>query len=121
MRRVDELAAIGADVREAQRRRESGERIRGEEDIETFISTMNLAKLHGDVGKLAEAEALLTRAVDVGRRTLGEEHPRWIGAMNNLATVYGSQGKFAEAEPILQDAERRTAAHPFRGTASRTR
>ena len=55
-------------------------------------------KLYADVGRLAEAEALLNRLLEGARPTLGEEHPLVLSALNNLAAVYYSQGKYAELD-----------------------
>jgi tetratricopeptide (TPR) repeat protein len=76
-----------------------------------------LGLLYRSEGKYAEAEVVLTRALDIRRRVLGADHPDTIKSMNSLASVYRSQGKIAEAETLLTsvlEARRRVLgpAHP---------
>ncbi len=77
----------------------------------------NLANLYRVQGKLAEAEPLYVKALEVSRRTLGAEHPATLRRKTKLAVLYRDQGKPAQAEPLLfqaLEAQRRSlgAEHP---------
>ena len=50
------------------------------------------------VGRHAEAEPLLVKALEGQRRVLGEEHPRTLESMNNLIKLYEAWGKPEQAE-----------------------
>ena len=92
-------------------------RAQGAEHNDTLICMNMLGLLYRSEGKYAEAERVLTRALDIRRRTLGADHPDTIKSMNSLARLYRSEGKIAEAETMLTsvlEARRRVLgpAHP---------
>ena len=60
-------------------------------------------------GKLAEAEPLYQRAIEIGEKTLGPDHPNIATRLNNLATLLQDQRKLAMAEP--QPKVLRTQSH----------
>jgi tetratricopeptide (TPR) repeat protein len=53
------------------------------------------------LGKYAQAEPLLQRALLIREQHLGAEHPDTATSLNNLAGLYWSQGNYAQAEPLL--------------------
>src|SRR5918996_946183 len=55
-------------------------------------------------GKLAEAVALVQRALAIGENPLGPEHAEVATSLHTLARLYGAQGKYAEAEPLQRRA-----------------
>src|SRR5271155_4042127 len=59
-----------------------------------------LGHLYADQGKLAEAEAMYTRALQGKEEALGPKHTSTLGTVNNLGTLYADQGKLAEAEAM---------------------
>ena len=52
----------------------------------------------------AQAETLLTKALEESRRVLGEEHRDTAKFMYTLGRLYYDEGKFAQAEPLLTKA-----------------
>jgi tetratricopeptide (TPR) repeat protein len=76
----------------------------GEEHRNTLMDMNNLAVIYRSQGKDAEAEALLTRAVDLQRRVLGEQHPYTLLSMSNLGVLYRDHSRYAESEPLLSRA-----------------
>ena len=61
-------------------------------------------------GRIAEAEPILRRALELRRKKFGGAHTKVAQTLNNLALVFDEQGKF---ERIGSDAPR-GAAHPAR-------
>jgi tetratricopeptide (TPR) repeat protein len=61
----------------------------------------NLAAVYRNRGKLAEAEPLLVRWLEVGRRVKGEEHLDTLHVMEDLADLYYAQRDYSRAEPLL--------------------
>jgi tetratricopeptide (TPR) repeat protein len=53
------------------------------------------------LGRYADAEPLLVRAMEICREALGERHPNYAGSLNNLAMSYKAMGRHADAEPLL--------------------
>ena len=47
-----------------------------------------------DIGKLADAETLLRRAVEGREATLGEDHPDTLTSVNNLGSLQISLARF---------------------------
>jgi tetratricopeptide (TPR) repeat protein len=60
----------------------------------------NLGYLYADQGKLAEAEAMYTRALQGKEEALGLKHTSTLDTVNNLGNLYKDQGKLAEAEAM---------------------
>jgi CHAT domain-containing protein/Tfp pilus assembly protein PilF len=51
-------------------------------------------------GDYAEAEVLLTRALEIDVKALGSDSPEIANILNNLAEAYREQGKYADAEQM---------------------
>ncbi|KAF1954406.1 HET-domain-containing protein, partial [Byssothecium circinans] len=64
----------------------------------------NLAALYADQGKLAEAEAMYSRALQGKEEALGPKHTSTLNTVNNLGNLYADQGKLAEAEAMYSRA-----------------
>ena len=79
------------------------EKVLGPAHADVSVSLNNLASLYEDMGKYAEAEPLLRRALGIDEKVFGD-HPELAADVNNLALLYQEQGKFAEAEPLLRRA-----------------
>ena len=62
---------------------------------------VSLGNLYADQGKLAEAEAMYTRALQGKEEALGPKHTSTLDTVNNLGALYKDQGKLAEAEAML--------------------
>ncbi|KAL5372603.1 hypothetical protein DPSP01_013357 [Paraphaeosphaeria sporulosa] len=62
-----------------------------------------LGNLYADQGKLAEAEAMYSRALQ-GYEALGPKHTSTLQTVNNLGALYADQGKLAEAEAMYSRA-----------------
>jgi tetratricopeptide (TPR) repeat protein len=60
----------------------------------------SLGILFFDQGKLAEAEAMYTRALQGSEEALGPKHTSTLSTVNNLGSLYKNQGKLAEAEAM---------------------
>jgi tetratricopeptide (TPR) repeat protein len=59
-----------------------------------------LGLLYADQGKLADAEAMYTRALQGYEEALGPKHTSTLDTVNNLGLLYADQGKLAEAEAM---------------------
>ncbi|KAI9685462.1 MAG: hypothetical protein M1822_004593 [Bathelium mastoideum] len=66
----------------------------------------NMGNLFKDQGKLAEAEAMYTRALQGTEEALGPKHTSTLDTVNNLGLLYADQGKLAEAEAMYTRALR---------------
>ena len=55
------------------------------------------AELYMSLGRYAEAEPLLTEALEMSKQLLGSKDPDVATSLNNLALLYKSQGRYAEA------------------------
>ena len=64
----------------------------------------NLAQLYGDVGRDAEAEPMLKRALAIMEKAVGLESVDISFELNNLAALYQRQQRYAEAEPLFKRA-----------------
>ncbi|HMF17611.1 MAG TPA: serine/threonine-protein kinase, partial [Gemmataceae bacterium] len=53
---------------------------------------------------VAEAQALLERALATSRKLMGEDHPTTVACYQQLGRIFSAQGKFAEAEGALTKA-----------------
>ena len=62
----------------------------------------NLASLHFEEGRYAEAELLYKRSLAVREKALGPDHPAVGTLLNNLAGLYRAQGRYAEAESLYK-------------------
>ncbi|KAH9210981.1 hypothetical protein DL95DRAFT_437398 [Leptodontidium sp. 2 PMI_412] len=56
------------------------------------------------LSKLAEAEAMYTRALQGSEEALGPKHTSTLSTVNNLGMLYADQGKLAEAEAMYTQA-----------------
>jgi tetratricopeptide (TPR) repeat protein len=74
----------------------------------TLEQTARVLTLKGDgdalaaKGKLAEAEAKYSEALEISRKVSGPDHPETISAIRNLADFYYSHGRHQEATALLQ-------------------
>jgi len=65
----------------------------------------NIAYLNNTVGRMAEAEKMYQRALDVYEKAWGRpDHTSTLDTVNNLALLYSKQGRMAEAEKMYQRA-----------------
>jgi tetratricopeptide (TPR) repeat protein len=64
----------------------------------------NLGAVLLDIGRYAEAQTHLVRALSLAERRYGSEHPRLAAALNNLGTVEKELGDYSGAETHLQRA-----------------
>jgi tetratricopeptide (TPR) repeat protein len=64
----------------------------------------NLARLLKDTNRLAEAEPLQRRALEIDEKAYGPEHPRVAIRLNNLAALLTATNRLAEAEPLMRRA-----------------
>ncbi|KAL5371686.1 hypothetical protein DPSP01_014087 [Paraphaeosphaeria sporulosa] len=64
----------------------------------------NLGILYRNQGKLAEAEAMYSRALQGYEEALGPKHTSTLLTVNNLGLLYADQGKLAEAEAMYRRA-----------------
>ncbi|KAF4629991.1 hypothetical protein G7Y89_g8153 [Cudoniella acicularis] len=60
----------------------------------------SLGHLWFDQGKLAEAQAMYTRALQGYEEALGPKHTSTLSAVGNLGNLYKDQGKLAEAQAM---------------------
>ncbi len=78
-------------------------------------SLNNLAALHENQGRYAEAEPLYKRALAIQEETLGPDHPHVAILLSNLAVLYRNQGRYAEAIKAI-----RRASTIYRDRAARS-
>jgi tetratricopeptide (TPR) repeat protein len=52
--------------------------------------------------RLAEAEPLMRRALDIDEKSFGHEHPNVAIRLNNLAQLLQDTNRLAEAEPLME-------------------
>jgi uncharacterized protein (DUF2164 family) len=64
----------------------------------------NLGLLYANQGKLTEAEAMYSRALQGYEEALGPKHTSTLSTVNNLGNLYKDQGKLAEAEAMYSRA-----------------
>ncbi|MCL4203295.1 MAG: CHAT domain-containing protein [Pirellulaceae bacterium] len=113
-RRVAELYAqqqFERAIPVAERSRAVAEQHWGKQHPNYATSLCNLAELHHELGRYAEAEPLYLEAIEIRRRTLGELDPYLAYTLNCLAELYRLTGRYAEAESRQREALeiRRTA------------
>jgi tetratricopeptide (TPR) repeat protein len=76
----------------------------GPEHPDTLISMESLADAYEYEGKHAQAEALLSRTLEVERRVLAPEHPDILFVLADLGQMYQRQGKYDLAENYAEQA-----------------
>ena len=64
----------------------------------------NLGQLLQATNRLAEAESLIRRALDIDEQTYGAKHPQVATALNNLAQLLKATNRLMEAEPLMRRA-----------------
>ncbi len=77
------------------------ESTRGPEHPDTLRSSGQLGLIYLYQSRFAEAEPLLTSALDGLRRSQGYENPDTLAAMSSLGWLYIEQARYGEAEPLL--------------------
>ena len=69
----------------------------------------NLGQLLNRLGRRAEAQKMLTEAVELSTQREGADHPETLGIMNNLATTLQATGHQKRAEDVeIVDAKNNT-------------
>ena len=91
----------------------AGERS-GAQDLGFAGTLYNLAILRRRQGRLAEAEELYHRALEIREREEGPNHPDVATPLNNLAGLEAARGDYDAAQPLLERALaiRQTALGP---------
>jgi tetratricopeptide (TPR) repeat protein len=89
----------------------------GEIHHSTATAWNNLATVYRLEGRLADAEPLQLKAVEVWRAVSGDEGPETLNTMSRLAMLYQAQKRYAEAEDVwtrVLEVQRRIlgAKHP---------
>jgi tetratricopeptide (TPR) repeat protein len=64
----------------------------------------NLASLLRAKNRLAEAEALMRRALAIDEQSYGPDHPNVAIRLNNLARMLQDTNRLADAEPLFRRA-----------------
>src|SRR5262249_53900983 len=64
----------------------------------------NLGGVYYGMGRLAEAETLFRRSLEIREKTLGPDHPDVAIGLNNLAELYRAQGRLPDAEALFKRA-----------------
>ncbi|KAL9619028.1 MAG: hypothetical protein Q9160_006349 [Pyrenula sp. 1 TL-2023] len=67
-------------------------------DLEWALDSFG--NLYANQGKLTEAEAMYTRALQGKEEALGSKYTSTLNTVNNLGNLYKNQGKLAEAEAM---------------------
>jgi serine/threonine protein kinase/tetratricopeptide (TPR) repeat protein len=76
-------------------------------DPEVLEESLNeLGDIERYRGRLAEAEPILNRALELRRKKFGGAHTKVAQTLNNLALIYDEEGKLAEAEATHREALR---------------
>ena len=75
-------------------------RVLGAEHPDTLHGAANLAATYTTLGRLAEAEELEVKTLEVSRRVRGAAHPATLHVARNLARTYHTQGRDADAEEL---------------------
>jgi serine/threonine protein kinase/tetratricopeptide (TPR) repeat protein len=78
-------------------------RVLGPADVGTLTVTHGLATHLTGLGRPAEAEDILTPALDTMRESLGDTDPATIIALNSHGLNLIMLGRFAEAEPVVNE------------------
>lgn len=72
----------------------------------SIISTVlnNLGRLLSETNRLAEAEPLMRRALEIDEQAFGPDHPHVGGDLNNLALILLATSRHTEADPLMRRA-----------------
>jgi tetratricopeptide (TPR) repeat protein len=76
----------------------------GPDHPSTATALNNLAALLQATNRLAEAEPLMARVVEIFEISYGKDHPNVATALNNLAQLLQATNRLAEAEPLMRRA-----------------
>ena len=68
------------------------------------VASNNLAQLLQRTNRLAEAEPLMRRALEIDEVAFGKQHPTVAIRLNNLATLLRDTNRIREAEPMIRRA-----------------
>ncbi len=79
--------------------------------VEASIPRANLAAVYAAQKRYADAEPLLSRAVDVRRQALGEDHPLTAAAMAHHGEVLRMLGRRREGERVMARAKEILSRH----------
>ena len=63
-----------------------------------------IGDVYANLALYSQAEAVLTRSLEIRGRALGQESLDSAASANKLAAVFGRQGKLAQAEPLIRQA-----------------
>src|SRR5271165_2066441 len=75
-----------------------------EKEQDTVLVLSNLAQLLQATNRLAEAEPLMRRALEIDEKSYGPQHPRVAIDLNNLADLLKDTNRLREAEPLMRRA-----------------
>jgi eukaryotic-like serine/threonine-protein kinase len=62
-----------------------------------------MGDVYGNLGLYAQAQSLLTQAVDIRRRALGPKNPDLLRSMNRLGWILEEQHRYPEAEKLMRE------------------
>jgi len=82
--------------------RDIGEKFADQPLTEASIR-LTIGDAYNALGRYAEAQQHLERAVQLRTATLGIDHPDTLTSKNNLATLYHHQGQYAKAELLYKE------------------
>ena len=66
------------------------------------LAMSNRAGLLQETNRIAEAEPLIRKALELDRKNLGSNHPNIAVRLNNLANLLKSTNRLTEAEPLMR-------------------
>lgn len=69
---------------------------------DTAMAARQLALVHKESSRYADAEQLLQHAIAISETTYGPEDPSLATDLSELADLYGAIGRHADAEPLLK-------------------
>ena len=78
--------------------------VQGKSRKEEYTCLSKIGLLLRDMGKLADAEPLLRRALEGREATLGKSHPDTLTSINDLGWLLQGMGKVEDAEPLYRRA-----------------
>jgi len=99
--RVDEAERLLAEVLEHA---EHEDGLLGSDHPITIVAAYNLGSLRLEKGMVADADRLLTDALDAARRVFGPGEVNTLGIIGQLARVREQQGRLADAEQLTREA-----------------
>jgi tetratricopeptide (TPR) repeat protein len=67
-------------------------------------SLNDLAVVHKDQGRFADAEPLFKRSLAIREKALGPNHPDVAASLRNLGILYYEHDRYADAEPLFKRA-----------------